>query len=387
MRRPALATALVFALSGFLFASWVSRLPATRDRLDAGTGALGLALLMSGLGSLIVMPITGRLCTRFGSRRVVMLFSLVGCSSLLALSVVPSVVLLGATLFAFGLVYGAWDVAMNVHGSVVEQRAGKDWMPRYHGAWSVGSVVGAGLGTLAARADIDVRVHFALVAALAAAAILWALGSFVDDRESVAGSRPEGEAGATSSGTRLLTPLLIAVGLVTLCATLIEGSANDWLAIFLADERGAGDGAAAAGFTIYAIAMATGRFAGTPVIAAIGRDRAVRYGGLAATVGVLVAVLGPGLAVGYAGAVLWGLGVAIMFPAAMSAGGEIGGSDGIAAVSTIGYGGFLVGPPLIGLLADQVGLDRALLVPAVLGVAATLLAPAVRQRKGFPEAP
>lgn len=386
MRGPALATGLVFALSGFVFASWVSRLPATRDRIGASSGQLGIALLMSGLGSLVIMPITGRLCARFGSRAVVTVHSMVACAVLVGVAFVPDVVVLGAVLFVFGAVYGAWDVAMNVHGSEVEQRAARDWMPRYHGCWSVGGIVGGAGGALAARLDVTVGMHFVLAALVSAGLLLWTVRAFVDDRVAEVAHRHEGVGSdAGSPGRRgVLSPVLVAIGLVTLCATLIEGSANDWLALYLNDDRGVGQGAAAAGFTVFAVAMAGGRFAGTAVIAALGRHRAVRFGGLTASVGIVASLTGPGLASAYAGAVLWGLGVAVMFPAAMSAGGEAGGPDGIAAVSTIGYAGFLVGPPLIGLVAEHVGLGRALFAPVVLGVAAMLLAPAVRQRAAAP---
>jgi fucose permease len=170
---------------------------------------------------------------------------------------------------------------------------------------------------------------------------------------------------------------------VTLCATTLEGAAADWLALFLTDERDATASLAAAGYGVFAVAMAGGRFSGTVVAERLGRDGAVRVGGLVSLAGVLLTVTGPGLASAYLGAVLWALGVCLVFPAAVSAGGEVPErpQDAIAAVTTIGYGGFLVGPPLIGLLAEQVGLGRALLVLLVLAAGIAVLAPAVRSRR------
>jgi MFS family permease len=428
--RAALATALVFAVNGFLLAAWVSRLPATRDRLGASAAELGLALLAPGFGSLLSMPFSGRWCRRFGSRVVIAVTTVAASVALAALAVVPTLVTLGLTLFVWGAFYGSWDVAMNVHGSAVEQRAGREWMPRYHACWSVGGIAGAGCGALAAHAGIPLSVHFGAVAVACTALVMVALRSFIEDRsgvltEALAGAPqppgpvpgpPEGESspardvvgagihsrrgerevGGPGRGPepprqarpRVLTGRLLLVGAVTLCATTLEGAAADWLALYLTDERGATASLAAAGYAVFAVAMAGGRFSGTAVAERLGRHGMVRAGGLVSFAGVLLTVLGPGLVSAYVGAALWALGVCLVFPAAVSAGGEVPErpADAIAAVTTIGYGGFLVGPPLIGLLAEQVGLGRALLVLLVLAGAITALAPAVRSRRAEPAA-
>jgi predicted MFS family arabinose efflux permease len=386
LRRAALATALVFAVNGFLLAAWVARLPATRDRLGASVAELGLVLLAPGFGSLLSMPFGGRLCRRFGSRAVVAVTTVAGSAALVLLAVVPSLAGLAAALFAWGSFYGSWDVAMNVHGSAVEQRAGREWMPRYHACWSVGGIAGAGLGALAAHAGVGLAPHFAAVAVLCVVLVFVALRSFVEDRAPDAVPAAVNSPRRTRRGSarsRLLSPRLLLVGVVTLCATTLEGAAADWLALFLTDEREATASLAAAGYAVFAVAMAGGRFSGTVVAERLGRDGAVRVGGLVSLAGVLLTVTGPGLASAYLGAVLWALGVCLVFPAAVSAGGEEPErpQDAIAAVTTIGYGGFLIGPPLIGLLAEQVGLGRALLVLLVLAAGIAVLAPAVRSRR------
>jgi predicted MFS family arabinose efflux permease len=408
--RAALATALVFAVNGILLASWVSRLPATRDRLGASVAELGLVLLAPGFGSLLSMPFSGRWCRRFGSRVVVAATTVAASVALAALAVVPTLVTLGLALFVWGSFYGSWDVAMNVHGSAVEQRAVREWMPRYHACWSVGGIAGAGCGALAAHAGLPLPLHFGAVAVLCTALVMAALRHFIEDRaetpalgaaqppDPVPGP-PEGESSRRRSvataavhsprrargrgRARVLTGRLLLVGVVTLCATTLEGAAADWLALYLTDERGATESLAAFGYAVFAVAMAGGRFSGTAVAERLGRHGAVRAGGLVSFVGVLLTVLGPGLVSAYVGAALWALGVCLVFPAAVSAGGEAPErpADAIAAVTTIGYGGFLLGPPLIGLLADQVGLGRALLVLLVLAGGIATLAPAVRSRR------
>jgi len=462
--RAALATALVFAVNGFLLGSWVSRLPATRDRLGASAAELGLVLLTPGFGSLLSMPFSGRWCRRFGSRVVIATTTVTASLALVALAVVPTLVALGLALFVWGSFYGSWDVAMNVHGSAVEQRAGREWMPRYHACWSVGGIAGAACGALAAQVGMPLILHFSIVAVLCTALVMVALRSFIEDRTEAAelapaaAAVPTPEAGAALDPTpgtavaldrgppqppdpvpgppegesspwrgvaaadvhsprrergrragggrggrlgggqgrrlgrergrepargRVLTGRLLLVGVVTLCATTLEGAAADWLALYLTDDRGATASLAAAGYAVFAVAMAGGRFSGTVVAERLGRHGAVRVGGLVSFVGVLVTVLGPGLVSVYVGAALWALGVCLVFPAAVSAGGEAPErpADAIAAVTTIGYGGFLIGPPLIGLLAEQVGLGRALLVLLVLAGGIAALAPAVRSRR------
>jgi predicted MFS family arabinose efflux permease len=399
LRRAALATALVFATNGFLLASWVARLPATRDRLGAGTAELGLALLAPGFGSLLSMPFSGSWCRRLGSRAVVAGTTAASAVGLVVLAVVPSMAALGVVLFIWGSCYGSWDVAMNVHGSAVEQRAGREWMPRYHACWSVGGIAGAGCGALAAQAGLSPLPHFAAVAVACVALVAVGLRSFVEDRDPAAAAAPRrpgrgkrGRPPTTRRGrgerARVLTTRLLLVGAVTVCATTIEGAAADWLALLLADERGASDSLAAAGYAVFAVAMAAGRFSGTAVAERLGRDGAVRAAGLVSFAGILLTVLGPGLASAYLGAAMWALGVCLVFPAAVSAGGEAPDrpADAIAAVTTIGYGGFLIGPPLIGVLAERVGLDRALLVLLVLAVGIAVLAPAVRARRPRPAA-
>jgi predicted MFS family arabinose efflux permease len=398
LRRAALATALVFATNGFLLASWVARLPATRDRLGAGTAELGLALLAPGFGSLLSMPFSGSWCRRLGSRAVVGGTTLGSAVGLVVLAVVPSMVALGVVLLVWGSCYGSWDVAMNVHGSAVEQRAGREWMPRYHACWSVGGIAGAGCGALAAQAGLSPLPHFAAVTVACVALVAVGLRSFVEDRDPAAAAaaprRPgRGKRAPTTrrgrgERARVLTTRLLLIGAVTVCATTIEGAAADWLALLLTDERGTTDSLAAAGYAVFAVAMAAGRFSGTAVAERLGRDGAVRAGGLVSFAGVLLTVLGPGLASAYLGAALWALGVCLVFPAAVSAGGEAPDrpADAIAAVATIGYGGFLIGPPLIGVLAERVGLDRALLVLLMLAAGIAVLAPAVGARRPRPAA-
>jgi fucose permease len=381
-RVPAIATAAVFTLNATIIASWVARLPATRDRLELDPRTIGLVLLMMGIGSLCVMPFVGRFAARWSSRPVVVAAATVCAVCLVSLSLTPNALVTGAVLFVLGAAYGSWDVSMNIHGSFVDRSAGRDYMPRYHGSWSVGLAAGAALGALAAGIGLSLTAHFAIAAAIGCGgSILIALRFFRDDRGAAGAVESEVAPETTTDGPkpRLLSRRLVLIGVITLCGCLLEGAAADWVALYLTDERGATAALAALAYGVWAAAMALSRFSGTTLIERLGRARAIRLAGAVVLVGVVATLALPGVYGAMLGVVFWGAGVALVFPAAMSAGGETPGraADGIATVSTIGYGGFLVGPPLIGLIAHEIGLGRALWILPALAVGILLLAPVV----------
>ncbi|WP_433084818.1 MFS transporter [Dactylosporangium sp. CA-052675] len=409
MKQAALGTAVVFTASGAVVGGWVSRIPAVVERLGIGPGELGRALLALGLGSLVSMPVTGHACRRFGSRAWVAGTALVSAVALAAAGLAGSLWALGGALFVLGLAYGSWDVAMNVQGSFVDRRAGREWMPRYHACWSLGSIGGAAAGSLAARAGIGAAPHLAVAAVVSLAVTYAGLTLFLDERtdertdgrtdertdgrtdertdERTDGRADGGTPERTDAGTAAAPGrrrfcagrALPLIGLATLCATVVEGAAGDWLALFLHTGRGLSQSSAALGYTLFATAMTAGRFAGSTAVARLGRARAVRLGALLGVAGIAAAVLAPGTGPTYAGALLWGLGVCLVFPAAVSAAGQTARpAEAIALVTSIGYGSLLVGPPLIGALADAIGLGRALLGLAGLAAAIAALAPVLR---------
>ena len=373
--RPVWATRIVFAANGALFATWVSRIPAVRDDLGATERGLGFALLFTAIGSLLAMPLSGRMVSAWGARRVIAV-CVAGCMlAYPALGVAPSLVWLGAVLLVVGAGVGVWDVAMNVSGHGVEELAGRTLMPGFHAAWSLGSVLGAGLGALAARVGLGPVAHFALACLLVGGATLAWLRVLPDGRSGPDPADAAGEHHIPAARRPVIRDVrLIGLGVMTFCAAWAEGSANDWLALLLADERDASGATAALGFAVFSAAMMGARLAGNRVVARFGRVPTLRWGALLAAVGVVLLLTVPVLAVSYAGALLWGLGIAIAFPLAMTAAGETPGQGpgAIAMVATIAYTGFLVGPPLIGTIAHETGLGTALWL--VVGLAAGVLA-------------
>jgi fucose permease len=241
-------------------------------------------------------------------------------------------------------------------------------MPGFHAGWSIGTVAGAGIGALAATLGIEPAVHFALCSVTVGVLCLTMVRLMPDRPVETHDEDAAAERHVPVRGALVRDPRLLGLGLMTFCAAWAEGAANDWLALLLTDERDATGALAAVGFAVFAAAMTLGRAAGNGVVARLGRVRTLRIGAVMSAVGVTVLLTVPVLGAAYLGALLWGLGIAVAFPLGMSAAGETPGRgpSAIATVATIAYAGFLVGPPLIGTLAHDVGLDTALWVVVVL---------------------
>nr|WP_281496727.1 MFS transporter [Ornithinimicrobium sp. F0845] len=405
MGSPA-AVAVVFAASGFVMAQTLARLPALRDSVGASQAELGLALVGGGLGSLLAMPHTARLIDRFGNRTVTTVALILGSLGWGSVAFAPNVWVLGGLLVLAGAPVGVWDVSMNIQGSRVEQLRSRTLMPYLHAAFSAGAVLGASLGALAAWQGVGlVQVAVGAVVGLLVGVV--AARRFVpaDAAGDTEGTVPDGGGHGTPepatpepahpepatpeyvdthlgsaapvSGPvpRSITRTELLIGLVCLAAALAEGAANDWLALLLVDVHEAPAGFGALAFTAFNVTMMVGRLLGGPATTRWGRANLARGGGVLAGTGILLITLVPSLEVALVAALLWGLGVSTVFPAAISAAGEIPGrgNRAIGVVSTIAYGAFLFGAPTIGLLAEVFGLERALwLVVAFLALMVAL---------------
>ncbi|WP_407661052.1 MFS transporter [Kitasatospora purpeofusca] len=376
-----LALTAFFAVDGLLFAAWVVRIPDIRNQVSASHGALGLALLCVSAGAVATMPVVSRLCLRYGSRPIT-----VASLALLAVSVplpahTHSVPALGGVLLLFGAGYGGANVAMNSAAVEIVSELGRPVMPSFHAGYSLGGLLGAGAGgllagTLTAAQWLAAAGLLGLaVTALAGAALL---------RSPAA--RPVGTASAASSssssrgGTAAGRVLVLLLGLTAFCTAYGEGAIADWTTVHLTDDVHAGAQTAAAGYVAYALAMTTGRIGGTWLSVRLGQHRVMLLGGFTAAAGMLLAALAPLVPLALAGFVMVGLGLANLFPLAIAQAGAVGGPRGVALASTLGYGGMLVGPPVIGFLADATSLPLALTTVAVAATAAALLPLAVRRR-------
>lgn len=377
MRVQRAAVSAVFFLNGLVFANWVTRIPAVSDRTQASPGRLGLALLCIAIGAIAAMALVGRVVDRRGSRPVTLVSGLLTAAAVALPGTVDSVVALGGVLLLYGAAFGALDVAMNVAAMQVVRVAGPV-MPSFHAAFSLGGLVGAGTGALAATASVPPATHLALVAAVTAAGVLGVRRGLPDDL-------PDEAAAEDTAPGVWRTPAVWLFGVVALCGAFSEGAMADWTALYLRDEVGVGEGSAALGFAAFSVAMTAARLAGGTVLTRLGRARTLTTSGLLAAGGVLLAVLVPGPAA-FAGFGVAGLGLAMAFPVALQGGAEAvpgAGGRGVSAVSVVGYAGFLSGPPLIGFLAEAVSLRGALLSVVVLSLVAAAVgsrAPAAPER-------
>ncbi|MEV7023250.1 MFS transporter [Kitasatospora sp. NPDC093558] len=372
-----------FAVDGFLFATWVVRIPDVRSQVNASHSALGLALLCLSIGAVLTMPLVGRLCLRYGSRPVT-----VGSLALLSLAVplpahTHSVAALGGVLLLFGAGYGGANVAMNSAAVDLVAQLRRPVMPSFHAGYSLGGLVGAGVGGLLAgtlSASWTLALGGLLGLAITGAAGVVLLRS--PEAPQVSGGSSGSGSGANETGGAAPRAGLIVVllGLTALCTAYGEGAIADWTTLHLTDDVHASAGTAAAGYAAYAFAMTSGRVGGTWLSIRLGQTRLMLLGGLTAAAGMLVAALAPSVPVAIGGFVLVGLGLANLFPLAIARAGTAGGPQGVALASTLGYGGMLIGPVVIGFLADAASLPLALTTVAVAAAAGALLPLTVRRR-------
>ena len=404
------AVVVAYAASGLAFASWVSRLPAIRDALDLTPGNIGVLLLCMTLGSFASVSASGLIVLRLGSKRTIRTGSiLVGTGLLLAglgTSVLSSPVATAIGLAIIGLGTGSWNTASNVEGAAVERAVGRHIMPRLHGAFSLGTVAGAGLGAGAAALSVPVSWHLGAAGVVVAVSVATAAAWFRADVTPVAGERtyapdnfedpttgpiPVIPAGAGPEDAPLDNKRKIAqawrdrrtllLGVLVLGLALAEGAAGDWVALALADGHGQTDAAGAAGYGLFVTFMTIGRFAGTLVLDRFGRVPVMRWCAALAVFGLGVFVFAPVPWLAFAGLAVWGLGASLGFPVGMSAAADdpAKAAARVSVVSTIGYGAFLCGPPLLGLLAEHVGILHSLLAVMVMLVVSFLLSPVARK--------
>lgn len=372
------AVALSFALNGLVFASLVSRLPDLRGRLELSNGGLGTLLLAISCGSLLALPSTGRVIERIGAGATVRAGALadtVGLSVAAAGAVLGSVPLAALGLFVHGVGIGVWDVAMNVEAAEVERRMRRTVMPRFHAGWSAGSLVGAGLGVVVIALGTPMLAHLLLVTVVVGVvAVLGTRGFLPAEPEHADGRSPRGPSAWRD-------PRTLAIGLMVLCFAMVEGTANDWLALGLIDGYGVAHWVGVAGFATFVVAMTAGRLYGPVLLDRFGRPVVLWGSAALAAVGAVLTVLGQVVPLVALGIVLWGLGAALGFPVGMSAAADGGprAAARVSVVSTIGYGAFLAGPPLLGHLGDRIGTLEVLLAVTALMLPASLSVLATRQ--------
>ncbi len=360
-----LATRLAFFAAGFAMACCAPLFPFFKDAVGVDKAQFGLLLLCLGLGSIIAMPVTGVLAAKRGARPLILLggFGLVAMLPLLAMAQTP--IFLGAVLFIFGASLGTIDVAMNVHGAEVESLEQRPLMSNFHAQFSIGGFCGAGLVTLLLSLSLSVRVCATIGAAIALMAMLIARKRFLD----VSGKEPEPF--ALPRGIVLLLAVLTAI------TFLVEGALLDWGALLIIDLELTEPKRAGLGYILFSIAMVLARLTGDRLVASRGPFSVLITGGLVATVGIAIILVSPNTVIALSGFVLIGLGAANLVPVLFSAAGRqtvMPPGIAIAAVTTTGYAGILMGPAIIGFVSGATSLVVAFWLLALLMLAVPLSA-------------
>ncbi|MFN8073926.1 MAG: MFS transporter [Kineosporiaceae bacterium] len=386
VRAAVRATYVAFAGSGLAFASWASRIPQVRDHLALSPTELGLVLLAIAAGSLVALPLSGWVVHRFGAARTVAVMAVLLA---LALAVVAAGYGIGvapvvAGLFLLGLANGAWDVAMNVHGALAEQRLGRSIMSRFHAGFSVGTVAGALAGAGMVALGVPVPVHLLLVAVAVAALVPLSTRGFLPDPGASPGEAGDGD-GAPEPRHPLaawLEPRTLLVGVFVMAFAFAEGTGNDWISVAMIDGYGAPAAVGTLGFAAFLAAMTVGRWFGPALLDRYGRVVVVRVLAGLGIGGSLLFVAAPSTPIAFAGALLWGLGTSLGFPVGMSAGADdpARAAGRVSVIASIGYCAFLAGPPTIGFLGEHSSVLRALVAVSVLLGVAALVSASVRER-------
>ncbi|WKN43418.1 MFS transporter [Tunicatimonas pelagia] len=379
VQKARIAVSVLFFVNGAGFASWVPHIPMIRERFELSESELGLTLLIIAIGAIIAMPLAGGIIEKLGSKRVISFASIGFCLLLSVLLLMPDYFSLGALLFLFGMVNGSMDVAMNAHGVLVEQKYQQPIMSSFHGLFSSGGLVGAGLASAFLAMGFTPAQHMLIMLSTLFVLVLIAL-KFLLPSENRSKNTPNKREPLLAFPSQTLVWYLALLGFFIL---MVEGAMADWTAIHIMDLPNATASLAAMGFAGFSFTMAIGRLLGDKIVRVVGRSRVLRFGSVIAALGLLLVVLIPEVGGAVIGFGLVGVGLANVVPIIFSSAGYANPDApgrGIAAVTTMGYFGFLIGPPLIGFIAEGISLNGAWLMLSVFLSVVVIMAPRLIRR-------
>lgn len=344
--RIRIAVSLFFFCQGIAFASWASRIPVIKDHLHLSEGQLGTILLMLPIGQLVTMALSGKLVTKYGSAKVLRIvpiaYSLVLCSIAFAQNAWQ----LGAILFLFGVTGNMCNISVNTQGVATEQIYKKSIMTSFHGAWSIAGFTGALVGLLTMNLGLNTLSHFLII-------LIFVTGNTViNQKYLVPGKSPQKEKRSFFSKPE---GSLLQLGIIGFFSMATEGAMFDWSGVYFKDIVHAPQRFVVVGYASFMIMMATGRFVGDAVIRKLGRKTTLQYSGILMFVGMMTSVIFPQFLVCTLAFMLVGIGVACNVPSIYSIAGQnknVPSGVALAMVSSISYLGFLMGPPLIGYIAE-----------------------------------
>ena len=353
-----------FFANGALYGAWASRIPTVKDTFDLTPSALGLLLLVLASGAVVAFPLAGRATDRLGARGVTRVLAILFVASFVFIGLAPTLWTLVAALFLFGATFGGMDVAMNTWGTALERQRGIVALPALHATFSLGAGIGAATGYLALNLDLSLAGH-ALALSLPALALCLLPGGVATP------AAPAKQSDTPAFG--LPDPAILLVGLVTFAMVIGEGAMADWSAVYLVEQTGSPQSHAALGYTVFSVTMVTMRLFGSTLLRLLAPPTAIVLSCALAAAGAFLAAATTHYGTALTGFALMGFGFALVMPLSMSTAARISeGNEGraIAAVATFGYGGLLLGPPLIGFVAEFGGYPAAFGTIGLLAVAA-----------------
>ncbi len=369
MRLNRLAVNAAFFINGFILGNWQGRLPRIQEIYDADQGTISLILLAEALGAVVAMPFTGWLIMRNGSRSITLLSAFLYSAIIIFIPFMGSIQALFGLYIFMGVVTGVFDVAMNSQAVMVEQQYARPIMTSFHAFFSVGMALGGGSAAIFSWLEFGIVTHLSTVTGIAVIIALLTSRYLIHDK-------PTEKPSSDHPLFRLPNAALIGIGIITLCCMLGEGAMANWSVNYMENIAHATEGLAPVAIASFATAMMLGRIFGDRVRAAIGDKKLIVLGGVVATMGILVTLIFPFPYSSITGFFFVGLGLSTIVPIAYSIAGNAKGLPhgvGLAMVTTVGYSGFLFGPPIIGFLADWQSLRFSLAVVAGLFVIMTIL--------------
>ena len=368
LRRYRIATSVFFFIAGLTFATWASRIPAIQAKLNLSDGALGGVLFALPAGLMLSLPLSGWLVSKYGSRPMMIAGALIYPAILLLLASSTSVLQLVLALFSFGVMGNLINIAMNTQAVGVESLYGRSVMASFHGLWSLAGFSGALIGTFFVSQGISPLIHFSIVAGLA---VLLVLLFFKN-------SLPH-DSGSQQSQKLFVKPdqKILLLGLIAFCTLLCEGAMADWSGVYFKKIVEAPASMITLGYVAFTAMMAIGRFLGDWLVTRLGVKRMLQISGSMITFGLLLSVFFPYLLTATIGFFFVGFGVSSVVPIVYGLAGKsktMSPGTALASVSTIGFLGFLIGPPVIGFIAQAVSLRWSFTLIAILGFGTAVLA-------------
>lgn len=387
LRTARLGAILTFVLAGLMCGTFTVRIPALTDKLGISESSVGVALLAWGLGALLTMQLMRRVMARVGSRGVLRAGAPLCAASLLFVAFAPSFPVLVAAAAAFGMAFGAVDVAMNAQGSAVERAYGRSLMSGMHAGWCVGAISAGLLGTVAIAVGLSFTAHMAMIALVSLPASVVLSRTYMPDRATAATATTV--VSAPAKGHHRLPALVYLLGAIAFGAFMVEGVVADWNGLYLRDSLGAPEAVAALGYPIFEAGMLLGRVWGDRLRGRYGSRGLIMSSGMATAATFTIVISAPSATVAVGGMLFVGLSVALISPMALSLAGTATANPGpaIAQTGAMGYAGLLLGPVVIGFLSDLTSLRIALLTSVVLGVLITVAARSLPKRRTALAAP